>query len=353
MKQRSQPCRVPFEGARICRDCKLLRSEEGAPRCARMVAESASIRGLLVQARAVADVRGAVVFQGETGTGKEILARAVHAISRRSAAPFVAVNCGAIPGDLLESELFGHARGAFSGAFADKPGLFEEAHRGTLFLDEVAELPPRLQVKLLRVLQDGEIRHVGATSSRHVEVRILAATHRDLRELVSAGQFREDLYYRLKVFTLTLPPLRERRDDIVPLAIHFLSRLGLERARIAAPAVAALLAYRWPGNIRELSNAMEHAAAFAGDGEIELEHLPLELRGAGSAPRADTEPHELLPLRDVEHRHIVRVLAACGGHHSEAARVLGISRTTLWRKLVEAPGTPAVRPIAGGAGSVP
>ena len=320
-------------------------------RCARMVAESRSIRDVLVRARTVAGVRGAVVFHGETGTGKEILARTVHAIGPRSTAPFVAVNCGAIPGDLLESELFGHVRGAFSGAFADKPGLFEEAQRGSLFLDEVAELPPRLQVKLLRVLQDGEVRRVGATSDRHVDVRVLAATHRDLRELVSAGHFREDLYYRLKVFTLTLPPLRERREDIVPLAMHFLSRLGLERARIAAPAVAALLAYRWPGNIRELSNAMEHAAAFAGTGEIELEHLPVELRKADSPARPGTERDELLPLREVERRHIVRVLAACGGHHSEAARVLEISRTTLWRKLVEVPPTLEVAPPGGGAGS--
>jgi two-component system response regulator HydG len=314
-----------------------------------MVAESPAMRRVLVDARAVAGARGSIVLHGETGTGKEVLARAIHAVGPRSAAPFVAVNCGAIPGDLLESELFGHVRGAFSGAFADKPGLFEEARRGTLLLDEVAELPPRLQVKLLRVLQDGEVRRVGATSSAPVDVRVLAATHRDRRAQVAAGLFREDLYYRLKVFTLTLPPLRDRGEDVVPLANHFVSRHAPRSIRIAAPAEAALLAYPWPGNIRELSNAIEHAVAFAGTGPIELEHLPVEVRAPeASGARLD----ELLPLCEVEHRHILRVLAACRGRHSEAARVLGISRSTLWRRLVEAQTPPAaLSPGAAGTAS--
>jgi two-component system response regulator HydG len=241
------------------------------------------------------------------------------------------VNCGAIPGDLLESELFGHVRGAFSGAVADKPGLFEVASGGTLLLDEVADLPAHLQVKLLRVLQDGEVRRVGATRSIAMDVRVIAATHKDLEALVETGAFRADLYYRLKVFSLRLPALRDRKDDIVPLARHF---LGLERdpARALRPETEAVLQeYRWPGNIRELSNAMRYASALADGNEIEPRHLPDDIVRA--RPTLTPLPGSLPTLAEVEQAHVLTVLRACRGVQADAARVLGIGRNTLWRKL--------------------
>jgi two-component system response regulator HydG len=280
---------------------------------------------------AIAATCAPVVLLGETGTGKEVLARALHLASPRSAKPFVPVNCGAIPGELLESELFGHVRGAFSGAVADKPGLFETAAGGTLLLDEIADLPPLLQVKLLRVLQDGEVRRVGATRSIGMDVRVIAATHKDLEALVDGGAFRADLYYRLKVFSLRLPALRDRRDDILPLARHFLA-LERDPPRELAPSAEELLrGYRWPGNIRELSNAMRYASALAEANRIEPHHLPEEILRTRSAP---TPPAATLrTLAEVEEAHVLAVLHACRGVQADAARILGIGRNTLWRKL--------------------
>jgi two-component system response regulator HydG len=284
----------------------------------------------LRRASAIALTAAPVVLLGETGTGKEVLARALHQIGPRAEKAFVPVNCGAIPGELLESELFGHVRGAFSGAVADKPGLFEAASEGTLLLDEVADLPLALQVKLLRVLQDGEVRRVGATRSVALDVRVIAATHKDLGALVERGLFRADLYYRIKVLSLRLPALRDRREDILPLAQHF---LALERnpARQLSPATQeALLAYRWPGNLRELSNAMRCASALAEGALVEPRHLPEEVV---------REPAALPPLRafrtlaQVEQEHVLAVLRACRGVQADAARTLGIGRNTLWRKL--------------------
>jgi two-component system response regulator HydG len=289
------------------------------------------MQDLLRRSVAVALSSAPVVLLGETGTGKEVLARALHVSSPRAARPFVPVNCGAIPGDLLESELFGHVRGAFSGAVADKPGLFEAASGGTLLLDEVADLPAPLQVKLLRVLQDGEVRRVGATRSIAMDVRVIAATHKDLEALVETGAFRADLYYRLKVFSLRLPALRDRKEDIVPLARHFLS-LERDRARALRPATEELLrAYRWPGNIRELSNAMRYASVLSEGNEIEPRHLPDEIVRTRATPTP--LPGSLRTLAEVEEAHVLTVLRACRGVQADAARVLGIGRNTLWRKL--------------------
>jgi DNA-binding NtrC family response regulator len=332
MEPRAPRCGAPFDGGSgLCDSCRLPLPGEGLRRCRRMIAESAAMRALLGRAGSVAAADGPVVLLGETGSGKEVLARALHASSPRAAGPLVAVNCGAIPAELLESELFGHARGAFSGAVAEKRGLFHEAHRGSILLDEIADLPLLLQVKLLRVLQDGEVRRVGETATARVDVRVLAATHRDLRADVAVGRFREDLYFRLKVFSLTLPPLRERAEDVLPLARHFLEREARRATRLGPEAERILLAYRWPGNCRELENAVRHAAALADGDEVRPEHLPDELRAA--PPPATVAPGRLAPLAEVEREHVLAVLEACRGRQAEAARVLGIGRNTLWRKL--------------------
>lgn len=352
-------CDGPFEGeSRFCALC--LRTPAGGQTpCARLIAESPGMRELLRRALPVARSDAPVVIHGETGTGKEVLARALHAAGPRSHRSFVAVNCGAMPAELIESELFGHVRGAFSGAVAEKRGLFEEAAGGTLLLDEIAELPLPVQVKLLRVLQDGEVRRVGANRASAVDVRVMAATHRDLGFLVRAGTFREDLYYRIKVFTFRLPPLRERVEDILPLARDLLVRLPGDAERFSPGAERTLLDHPWPGNVRELANAMRYAAATASGPQVEREDLPEEVQGPVAPPpgsRGFPSPSTPRPegvalesLAAVEQRHILAVVSACGGNHSEAARVLGIARNTLWRKLEAyhrredfgaAPGTP-------------
>jgi two-component system, NtrC family, response regulator HydG len=321
-------CGTPFDRGELCRACSLrTRFEGGAARCSRMVAESPAMRSLLVRAAALARASAPVVLQGETGTGKEVLARVLHATSPRAGKPFVAVNCAALPGDLLESELFGHSRGAFTGAVSDKAGLFEEAEGGTLLLDEVAELPLPLQAKLLRVLQDGEVRRVGSNRAHRADVRVFAATHRELRGQVEHGAFREDLFYRLNVFALTLPPLRERKDDILPIALQLLELEKGKARRFSRDAERALLAYRWPGNIRELSNAVRHGAALADGMEVRADDLPDEVRRLRPARPA------MRALAEVEREHVLAVLDSCGGNQAEAARVLGLARNTLWRRL--------------------
>jgi two-component system response regulator HydG len=314
------------------------------------------MRAVLVRAAPMARSDAPVVVLGETGTGKEVLARAMHASGPRAARPFVALNCGAMPADLMESELFGHVRGAFSGAIADKAGLFEAAHGGTLLLDEIAELPLGLQVKLLRVLQDGQVRRVGANHAVAVDVRVIAATHRPLRQLVESGAFREDLYYRLRVFQVMLPPLRERPEDILPLAREILRGLAGEAKVLDPEAERALVAHRWPGNVRELMNAIRHGAALASSARVERDDLPEDVTAPARQPadartlppgvgRAVAEVERELvsaaatgsaPLRtlaQVERQYILAVVRACHGNQSEAARALGIGRNTLWRKL--------------------
>jgi DNA-binding NtrC family response regulator len=284
-----------------------------------------------------------VLLTGESGTGKEVLARAIHAHSPRRSGPFVAVNCGALPGELLESELFGHVRGAFTGAVRERAGRFEVAAGGTLFLDEVADLPLQLQVKLLRVLQERTFERVGESQSRRTDARIIAATNVDLRRAVQEGRFREDLFYRLRVVPIELPPLRGRREDIEPLATYLLARVAARQGRalrFSPDALRALLDYRWPGNVRELENALEYAVAVCKGQTILPEDLPVELQeeSAGSmtadAPAADPGGH--LPPSRGDVQVLKQALEAHRWRRVEAARALGISRATLWRRMREA-----------------
>jgi len=284
----------------------------------------------MLRAAPIAASAAPVIIRGESGTGKEVLARALHANSQRRDKPFLAVNVAALPAELLESELFGHVKGAFTGAGAPKRGLFEAADGGTLLLDEIAEMPLALQAKLLRALQDGEIRRVGDTRPFSVDVRILCASNQDLRACVAERRFREDLYYRLRVFTLAIPALRERKEDILPLARMFLDQEGHATACFTGRAKSALESCRWPGNVRELANSVKHGAVLAGDGDVDLQHLPEEVTSPGTTAPSSTS---FRTLADMEREHVVRVLEACGGRQLDAARVLGISRTTLWRKL--------------------
>ncbi|HWS55897.1 MAG TPA: sigma-54 dependent transcriptional regulator [Pyrinomonadaceae bacterium] len=282
-----------------------------------------------------------VLVTGESGTGKELVARAIHRRSARAARPFVAVNCGAIPAELIESELFGHTRGAFTGAERDRRGLLQEADGGTVFLDEITETTPAFQVKLLRALQDGEVRRVGSNQTVSVDVRVIAASNRDVERETREGRFRQDLFYRLNAVTLHLPPLRERVEDIVPLARHFAARAARQGAgdcvSFTSEAVRLLEAYDWPGNIRELENAVVRAAALC-DHAIRPEDLPARVRDAGApaAPRAgedDGASAEIVTLAELEARHVARALAHTGGNKQAAARLLGIDRTTLQRML--------------------
>ena len=285
-----------------------------------------------------------VLLTGESGTGKEILARAIHAHSPRRAGPFVAVNCGALPGELLESELFGHVRGAFTGAVRERAGRFEVAAGGTLFLDEVGDLPLPLQVKLLRVLQERTFERVGESQSRRTDARIIAATNLDLRRAVQEGRFREDLFYRLRVVPIEIPPLRERREDIEPVATHLLARVAARQGRalrFSPDALRALLDYAWPGNVRELENALEYAVAVCKGQTILPEDLPAELQPTGgesaisSGPSAPPVAAPLAPAR-TEAALLERTLEAHRWRRIDAARALGISRATLWRRMREA-----------------
>jgi transcriptional regulator with PAS, ATPase and Fis domain len=293
------------------------------------------MRQVVDLARRVAKVDSTVLITGESGSGKERVARLVHDESTRAAGAFIAVNCGAITETLLESELFGHARGAFTGATGDRPGLFEAASSGTLLLDEVGEVSPGMQVKLLRALQEREIRRVGENKNRRVDVRVVAATNRDLAHGVAGGVFRQDLYYRLKVVELHVPPLRERRDDILPLARVLLAEAALRMKRkisaLAPGAVDQLLRYAWPGNVRELENTMERAVALARGSRVELEDLPEEIRQAFPMPVATRGA--VRPLDEVEKEYIIASLEANGGNQTHTATQLRIGAATLYRKL--------------------
>jgi transcriptional regulator with GAF, ATPase, and Fis domain len=274
-----------------------------------------------------------VVVQGDSGTGKELVARAIHHNGRRSAKPFVGENCAAIPETLLESILFGHVRGAFTGADRDRKGLFEVANGGTLFLDEVGEMSPGMQTKLLRVLQDGELRRVGGTQTIATDVRVIAASNRDLSQLVAEGRFREDLYYRLNVVQIRIPPLRERREDIPLLVDHFLGKHAPAGRRVSAEAMALLMGYPWPGNVRELENEVMRAAALGGE-VVGPEDLSPHVGAA--VPLSLSDPDDL-DLRNrvghLEQELINRALKETGGNHTQAARLLGLSRYGLLKKL--------------------
>jgi len=293
----------------------------------------------------VAGTDATVLLLGESGTGKELVARAVHERSSRSSRPFLAVNCAALTETLLESELFGHAKGAFTGAIASRRGVFEEAHGGTLFLDEIGDVPPTTQVRLLRALQEGEIKPVGSSESRKVDVRVVAATNIDLGRAVAEGSFREDLFYRLNVITVELPPLRERREDIPLLAMHFLSRLAARRG-IDPPALSPVVVERlsehpWPGNVRELENAVERALVLSRGGPIGEEHLPTDFGRVPATPaqrwaeldRPFSEARRET-IERFERTYLTDVLQRAGGKVAEAARLAGIDRSNFRRLLV-------------------
>jgi NtrC-family two-component system response regulator AlgB len=319
-----------LELAGLRRDNRALRGGLDAP--ALLDSQSPAMRRALDLARQAAASDATLLLLGESGTGKNVLARAVHAWSARRAGPFVTIACTTLAEHLLESELFGHVKGAFTGAWKDKPGRLEAASGGTVFLDEVGELAPELQAKLLRLLEERRFERVGDTHTRQVDARILAATNRDLEAEVRAGRFRSDLFYRLAVVSIRLPPLRERREDLPALVDHLLALLAARHARplprIAPDARQALAAHAWPGNVRELANALERALVLSRGEEIAAESLPDAVL---APPREPPAPSAALSLEEVERRHVQQVLASSGTLEEAAAR-LGIDPTTLWRK---------------------
>ncbi|HEX7623745.1 MAG TPA: sigma-54 dependent transcriptional regulator [Anaeromyxobacteraceae bacterium] len=306
-----------------------------------VVGRSEAMLQVYKTAARVAATDATVLIEGESGTGKELVARAIHAASPRAPRPFVAVDCGAIAEGVLESELFGHARGAFTGAQAMRRGLFEEANQGTLFLDEIGDVGQNLQARLLRALQEGTIRRVGTNETIAVDVRVVAASNRDLAQAVKEGRFREDLFYRLNVVTIVIPPLRDRREDIPLLAEHFAAKHGkAEGAAISAPARDLLVAYDWPGNVRELENVVARALALNPSGVVTPEDLPEHVRSA--RPAAATlaavagVTQERPTLAELEKRYAAQVLQETGGNKTRAAEILGIDRKTLYRLLGDA-----------------
>ena len=303
------------------------------PRIENVVGVSARILGVYRLVARVAPTKSTVLIQGETGTGKELIARAIHHHSLRAGRPFVAIDCSALAESLLESELFGHVKGAFTGAVTEKRGLFEAAHEGTCFLDEAGEISPGMQAKLLRVLQEHEVKRVGGTESLKVDVRIIAATNKDLGQQVSEGKFREDLFYRLSVVTLLLPPLRERREDIGPLVEHFLRKNAAANDKpvfhISPEAMQVLMGYDWPGNVRELEHAIEHAVTLTSGAVVLPEDLPPKLSNPVRQESAAGGP--AVTLRDVVVHHIRKVLKEAKWNKKQAAQLLGIHRRSLYR----------------------
>jgi two-component system response regulator HydG len=299
--------------------------------------KSKAFTEVLKLAEMVAPTDSTVLIQGESGTGKEVIARYIHELSARAEQPFLSINCGALPESLLESELFGHVKGSFTGAVRDSEGLFVAARGGSFFLDEIGETTPATQVKLLRVLQEREVIPVGGTEAVQVDARLIAATNRDLEEDMRAGRFRSDLFYRLNVIAIHLPPLRARKDDIPILADAFLRRMATERGgppkRVAEAAMQALLAYDWPGNVRELENALERAATLSTAEEIPVSALPVRVTERRPSPLVSERPAANPALEVIERAYILYVLHAEGGNKTRAAEVLGIDPSTLYRKL--------------------
>ena len=326
---------------------KLLREEvkrlrgaaEESRRFKELVGASPAMKAAYALLDRLAETDATALITGETGTGKELAARAIHRRSRRCDAPMVTVNCAAVPANLLESELFGHVRGAFTDARSDRKGLFVQADGGTLFLDEVGEMPLEMQAKLLRALEARTVRPIGGHQEIPFDVRLITATHRDLVASIEEGTFREDLYYRINVVELTMPPLRGRGTDVLLLAQTFLEQFSRQHGkpvqRLSSPVAERLLAYAWPGNIRELRNCMERAVALARFDEVIVEDLPPQVRDyrVTHVLVVANDPSELVPLAEVERRYVERVMEAVGGNKRQAAQVLGVDRATLYRKL--------------------
>ncbi len=330
-----------LEQKQLERELQRLRTEIKAHnRFQNIIGQSAAMQKILETVAQVSDLPANILIEGESGTGKELIARAIHANSSRASGPFVAVNCAAIPEALLESELFGYVRGAFTDARKDRSGLFREANGGMLFLDEISELPVTLQTKLLRVLEDKEVRPLGANQGEKVDTRVLSASNRNLEELVRSDKFRQDLYYRLNVIRIELPPLRERGDDVPLLLEHFVEKFAARAKRqvngIEPEALAVLKNYDWPGNIRELEHAIERAVFLGKGSRIGLEDLPPNVvaNGESSVVLAQALRRQLT-LRDLEREYVAKVLEATNGNKTEAAKILGVDRTTLYRKLEE------------------
>ncbi len=345
----SKPIRVEALAARLERilearslraEVKRLRQEvERTKCCDEILGSSRAMNDVYDLISRIADSESTVLVTGESGTGKELVARALHRRGRRNEGPFVAINCSAVPAPLLESELFGHAKGAFTDARTERAGLFVKAHHGTLFLDEIGDMPAEVQPKLLRALQERRVRPVGSDSEVAVDVRVIAATNRDLESAVADGRFREDLYFRINVIHVGLPPLRARGRDVLILAQHFVNRFAAQAEKhvtgLAAPTAEKLLAYNWPGNVRELQNCVERAVALTRFADLTVEDLPERVRNYKSSHVivASDDPAELVPMEVVEKRYIARVMEAVGGNKTLAARTLGFDRKTLYRKL--------------------
>ena len=341
-----------LEQRELKREVSVYRAAQGQGSFHGLIGGSAVMHGLFGQIRQVAQGSMPVLVLGESGVGKELVARAIHNESPRSERAFVAVNCAGIPADLMESEFFGHAKGAFTGADRARPGLFAQADGGTLLLDEIAEMPLQLQAKLLRALQEGTIKAVGSDREQSVDVRIIASTHQDLQERVARGDFREDLYYRLETLAIEVPPLRERSDDIERLAMYFMeqsaARNGKQGVRFDDAALECLRHYEYPGNIRELANTVERAVTFCNGDRILVEHLPPRVQKASGVTMASAaapqdwgsgevgllSPVEPLPtLETLQQRYVEHVLSQVGGNKRQAAQILGVNRRTLYRWL--------------------
>ncbi|HEV8662832.1 MAG TPA: sigma-54 dependent transcriptional regulator [Candidatus Methylomirabilis sp.] len=329
--------RKAAEKRRLLRENRLLRARaERTEAFPHIVTQDPSMRAVLQMLVKIAPTDSAVLIQGESGTGKELVANAIHQQSGRKEGPFVVINCGALQETVLESELFGHEKGAFTGAVAAKPGLFELADGGTLFLDEIGEVSSAMQVRLLRVIETGRFFRVGGVRERSVDVRILSATNKDLRKAMEAGAFRQDLFYRVAMITVSLPPLRDRRGDIPLLVQHILEQqAALGRKGVSPEALELLTAYAWPGNVRELQHVLRRALILAPADRIGPEDLPLDLRIHADSPAANPPPvsGRLTTLEDIEREHIVRVLTEVKGHRGRAAEILGIDPKTLYRKI--------------------
>lgn len=325
-----------LEEKSLRREVQTLRKEVQTKYCFdNIIGKSKAMQGVFDIIRRVADSKSTILIYGQSGTGKELVAKAIHYNSSRRDKPFVTINCSALPETLLESELFGHVKGSFTGAIANKKGLFEEAHQGTIFLDEIGEISPALQVKLLRVLQEKEIKRVGSTTTTVVDIRLIAATNKDLEEEVRLGNFRDDLYYRLSVIPIHLPPLKERPEDIPLLANHFMAKYAAETnspvKSISKEAMRYLVNYHWPGNVRELENVIERALTLGRSDTILPEDLPPHIR-TEKPPSTEAEPERDPTLEELEREYIKKILRKVRGHKIEAAKILGIDRRTLYRK---------------------